>query len=73
VEAFLSSLVTIWSKSGLSSGKHPIERIDVFWLFLSVLLWGFVHSLLASMKAKEMILRCFGEHLARFYRLAYNL
>jgi protein-S-isoprenylcysteine O-methyltransferase Ste14 len=45
----------------------------MFWLILSVLVWGIIHSLLASLKAKEMILRWFGENLARYYRLAYNL
>lgn len=45
----------------------------MFWLILSVLLWGFLHSLLASFKVKELFLRRFGQHLARFYRLAYNL
>ena len=46
---------------------------DMFWLILSVLIWGLLHSLLASMKAKEITLRWFGKFLARFYRLAYNL
>jgi hypothetical protein len=45
----------------------------MFWLILSVLVWGIIHSLLASLKAKEIILRWFGENLARYYRLAYNL
>lgn len=45
----------------------------MFWLILSVLLWGFLHSLLASYKAKEFALRWFGVYRARFYRLAYNL
>jgi methanethiol S-methyltransferase len=45
----------------------------MFWLILSVFLWGFLHSLLASHKAKELTWRWFGEHLRRFYRLAYNL
>jgi protein-S-isoprenylcysteine O-methyltransferase Ste14 len=45
----------------------------MFWLCLSALLWGILHSLLASLKAKEIFARWFGESLARFYRLAYNL
>ncbi len=42
-------------------------------LSLSVLLWGFLHSLLASLKAKEWTRRWLGERLDRFYRLAYNI
>jgi len=45
----------------------------MFWLIFSVLLWGFLHSLLASLRAKELALRWLGDHFARFYRLAYNL
>jgi len=45
----------------------------MFWLFFSVFLWGVFHSLLASLQAKEMLLRWFGESLARYYRMAYNL
>jgi methanethiol S-methyltransferase len=45
----------------------------MFWLILSVLLWGFLHSVFASLKAKELTRRWLGETLARFYRLAYNL
>jgi len=42
------------------------------WLFLSVLLWGSVHSLLASLKAKELFQGWFGTKIMRFYRLVYN-
>jgi protein-S-isoprenylcysteine O-methyltransferase Ste14 len=42
------------------------------WIVLSVLLWGFFHSLLASYKAKQLARRVFGLRLYRFYRLAYN-
>ena len=45
----------------------------MLWLILAVLLWGFIHSLLASMTAKDLARRWLGEKLARFYRLAYNL
>jgi methanethiol S-methyltransferase len=45
----------------------------MIWLFLAVLLWGFLHSLMASMQLKALFLRWFGEPLKRFYRLAYNL
>jgi protein-S-isoprenylcysteine O-methyltransferase Ste14 len=45
----------------------------MFWLILSVLLWGLLHSLLASFKAKQLVHRRLGERAARFYRLAYNV
>jgi protein-S-isoprenylcysteine O-methyltransferase Ste14 len=45
----------------------------MFWLILAVLVWGILHSLLASLKAKVSILGWLGERLGRFYRLAYNV
>ncbi len=45
----------------------------MFWIILSVILWGLLHSLLASHKAKEITRRRLGEKAGRFYRLAYNL
>jgi protein-S-isoprenylcysteine O-methyltransferase Ste14 len=45
----------------------------MIWLILSVLLWGFLHSLLASHTAKELVVRLLREPLARSYRLVYNL
>ncbi len=45
----------------------------MFWLILAVLAWGILHSLLAALKVKELILGWFGETLGRFYRLAYNV
>lgn len=43
------------------------------WIVLSVLLWGLVHSLLATHKAKEMARQVLGAGPGRFYRLAYNV
>ncbi len=43
------------------------------WLFLAVLLWGLVHSLLASQPVKKQMRKVLGERLQRFYRLAYNI
>ena len=43
------------------------------WLVLSVLLWGLLHSLLASLKVKELARQVFGARVNRFYRLAYNV
>ncbi len=45
----------------------------MFWLILAVLLWGFLHSLLASIKVRALIRRRLGAQTARFYRVAYNL
>ncbi|MDP2993879.1 MAG: isoprenylcysteine carboxylmethyltransferase family protein [Anaerolineales bacterium] len=45
----------------------------MLWLILSVLLWGLLHSLLASLKAKELARRWLGDRPARFYRLGYNV
>ncbi|HVM71808.1 MAG TPA: hypothetical protein VMT91_08620, partial [Anaerolineales bacterium] len=42
------------------------------WLILALLLWGIIHSLLASLKAKELVLRWAGAGVLRFYRLFYN-
>jgi protein-S-isoprenylcysteine O-methyltransferase Ste14 len=45
----------------------------MFWLVLAVLSWGLLHSLLASLKAKELAQQVLGSGLYRFYRLAYNI
>lgn len=45
----------------------------MLWLLASILLWGVLHSLLASHAAKEAFRRRFGGRAARFYRLGYNL
>lgn len=44
----------------------------MIWLILSVLLWGILHSILASLKAKELARSWIGTGLMRFYRLLYN-
>ena len=47
--------------------------MNIFWLTLTVFLWGIVHSILASLEAKGWFHRTFGNASARFYRLAYNM
>jgi len=47
--------------------------MNIFWLILAVLLWGFIHSLLASSSVKALTQRLFGEAERRYYRLAYNI
>jgi methanethiol S-methyltransferase len=43
------------------------------WLISSIFLWGLLHSFLASLNVKKLVLRWFGDNLSRFYRLAYNI
>jgi protein-S-isoprenylcysteine O-methyltransferase Ste14 len=45
----------------------------MLWLVLSVLFWGLFHSLLASLKVKELVQRWLGERARHFYRLGYNI
>jgi len=42
-------------------------------LILSLVLWSVVHTILASLAAKDFIHRLFGPRLMRLYRLGYNL
>ncbi len=44
----------------------------MLWLLTSVLLWGFLHSLLAADLVKETARRWFGNQFRRYYRLFYN-
>jgi len=45
----------------------------MFWLILSIVLWGVVHSIMASLGFKEFLRRVLGNELMRAYRLFYNL
>ena len=45
----------------------------MFWLILSVAIWGIVHSVLATIGVKEWVSRTLGNTGRRFYRLGYNL
>ena len=47
--------------------------MNIFWLTLAVLIWGVIHSVTASLGAKEWVQRVLGNTGTRFYRLAYNL
>ena len=47
--------------------------MNMVWLAISVLAWGFLHSLFASLKFKELIRRHSGPWTVRIYRLVYNL
>jgi protein-S-isoprenylcysteine O-methyltransferase Ste14 len=45
----------------------------MFWLILTIALWGVVHSWLASMGFKNFLRRTFGNSFMKFYRLIYNI
>lgn len=45
----------------------------MIWLILAILLWGILHSWLASTRTKDVIRRAAGDGFMRFYRLFYNL
>ena len=47
--------------------------LNIFWLTLAVLVWGVIHSLLASLEAKAWVRRVLGDTSMRFYRLGYNI
>jgi protein-S-isoprenylcysteine O-methyltransferase Ste14 len=45
----------------------------MFWLIITIALWGIVHSLLASMGVKNFFRGSLGRGLMKFYRLLYNI
>ncbi|MGE5642069.1 MAG: methyltransferase family protein [Byssovorax cruenta] len=45
----------------------------MLWLILAIVLWGVLHSLLASTGIKDLVRRLYGNGLMKFYRLLYNL
>ena len=45
----------------------------MFWIILSVVIWGIVHSILASAKFKEFLRGVLGERVMVAYRFAYNV
>ena len=47
--------------------------MNILWLALAVLIWGVIHSLTASLGAKDRVRRTLGNAGMRFYRFAYNI
>ena len=47
--------------------------MSIFWLVLCIAAWGIVHSWLASLSAKDLFRRWFGNSFMRLYRLGYNV
>jgi protein-S-isoprenylcysteine O-methyltransferase Ste14 len=45
----------------------------MLWLILSIALWGFVHSFIASFWFKDFLRRALGDGFMKFYRLLYNI
>ena len=45
----------------------------MFWLILSIALWGSTHSLLASLSFKDLLRRTLGDKFMKSYRLLYNI
>ena len=45
----------------------------MFWLITTIVVWGVIHSLLASLGFKNFIRRTLGEVFMKFYRLLYNI
>lgn len=44
----------------------------VIWLIFAVVLWGVIHSIMASLGFKSLLQRTFGDSVMKFYRLFYN-
>ena len=44
----------------------------MLWLILSIALWGFVHSFIASFGFKDFLRRMLGDGFMKLYRLLYN-
>jgi protein-S-isoprenylcysteine O-methyltransferase Ste14 len=47
--------------------------MSILYITLSLLLWGFLHSLLASLRFKSFLANLLGKSLMRGYRLFYNI
>jgi methanethiol S-methyltransferase len=45
----------------------------MFWLIITIAVWGIVHSVLASVGFKHVLRQTLGDGFMRFYRLLYNL
>jgi methanethiol S-methyltransferase len=45
----------------------------MLWLMFAIVLWGVIHSLLASTAIKDLLRRAFDNRSIRFYRLFYNI
>src|SRR5512139_33224 len=48
-------------------------RSTMFWLIFFIVLWGIIHSILASIGFKDLLCRRLGNGFMKFYRLLYNI
>jgi protein-S-isoprenylcysteine O-methyltransferase Ste14 len=46
--------------------------MSIFYILLALLLWGLIHSILASLSFKSFLANALGKSLMRGYRLFYN-
>lgn len=47
--------------------------MGIFWLVFYIILWGIVHSMMASLQFKALLRRAFSLSVERVYRLIYNI
>jgi methanethiol S-methyltransferase len=47
--------------------------MSILYIILSLLLWGLIHSILASLSFKSFLINLFGKSWMRGYRLFYNV
>jgi len=45
----------------------------MFWLILAIVLWGVIHSIMASLGFKDFLRSTLGNGFMKFYRLLYNI
>ena len=57
----------------VSAQINPDIALNIFWLVLAVLIWGVIHSLTASLEAKDWTRNILGDLRIRFYRFVYNV
>jgi len=67
-----SSCLRLGRNDHSKTERRSIE-LNILWLTLAVLAWGIIHSITASLIAKEWAYRAFGDTGLRFYRLGYNI
>jgi methanethiol S-methyltransferase len=56
----------------VTTQTNPDIALNIFLLTLAILIWGIVHSMAASLDAKEWLRHRLGDVSMRFYRFAYN-
>jgi protein-S-isoprenylcysteine O-methyltransferase Ste14 len=70
-ERRISDQADLGEKEEYTEYNEKMLNTGFLWILLAVGLYGLLHSLLASMQAKELAIRWFGEAGERYYRLIY--